>query len=88
LEVVILDEGQDPKGSDDITPVRTITIKLSPEVVQQLGELCVRHGLSRTDVINRSFTLYEWVEGIMASSELDLLVRDPETGDVMQLVFK
>ena len=61
------------------TPER-ITITLTPHVAEQLQTLQSSTGLSKTDVVNRAISLYDFTTRQFASG-MELLLRDPRTGE-------
>jgi hypothetical protein len=61
-----------------------ITVALVPQASDDLRKLQERTALSKTDVVNRAISLYEFVQAQLSAGR-DLIVRDPET-DQEQLV--
>ncbi|HEY1915214.1 MAG TPA: hypothetical protein VGH27_06505 [Streptosporangiaceae bacterium] len=63
-------------------PVATerITVALIPKVVEDLRRLQQRTGLSKTDVANRSVSLYEFIDAQLRAGR-DVLIRDNESGE-------
>ena len=61
-----------------------ITIALIPKASADLQRLQDSTGLSKTDIVNRAISLYEFFDAQMQAGN-DLLVRDPETSET-QLV--
>jgi hypothetical protein len=59
-------EGQPPAASD---------LRCNLRSIQR------RTGLSKTDIVNRALTLYEFVDGRLAAGD-EILVRDPATGSL------
>ena len=55
-----------------------ITIALVRQAAADLAELQKRTGLSKTDVVNRAISLYEFIDAQVKAGN-DLLVRDQET---------
>ena len=55
-----------------------ITVTLIREAEAHLQRLMDRTGLSKTDLVNRAITLYEFVDGQQRAGR-DLLVRDKTT---------
>jgi hypothetical protein len=64
---------------DRATAVERITVALVPRAGEGLQNLVARTGLSKTDLVNRAITLYEFIESKMQSGN-DLILRDSETG--------
>jgi hypothetical protein len=65
-------------------PPDRITIALIPKAVAELQRLQDRTGLSKTDLVNRAISLYEFINEQTGAGR-DLLLRDKKTGDT-QLV--
>jgi len=57
-----------------------ITITLTPHVADQLHRLQSSTGLSKTDLVNRAISLYDFTTRQFASG-MELLLRDPATGE-------
>jgi hypothetical protein len=65
-------------------PSERITVALIPKVVADLQRLQDGTGLSKTDLVNRAISLYQFIEEQLRADQ-DLLLRDRGTGDT-QLV--
>jgi hypothetical protein len=61
-----------------------ITVALIPKAVADLQHLQDSTSLSKTDLVNRAISLYEFIDGQRRAGQ-DLLIRDSETGET-QLV--
>jgi len=61
-----------------------ITVALIPKAVEDLQRLQERTGLSKTDIVNRAITLYEFIDGALGDGD-DLSVRNKETGEIRHL---
>ena len=61
------------------TAVDRITVTLVPRAGESLQNLVARTGLSKTDLVNRAITLYEFIESKMQAGN-DLILRDEKTG--------
>ena len=61
-----------------------ITVALIPKAADDLQRLQSRTSLSKTDIVNRAISLYEFFESQLHAGK-DLIVRDPDTGET-QLV--
>jgi hypothetical protein len=59
-------------------PPERITVALIPKAVTDLQLLQDRTGLSKTDIVNRAITLYEYIEGQLRQDN-DILIRDKNT---------
>ena len=63
-----------------------ITVALVQKAGSDLQSLQDRTGLSKTDLVNRAITLYEFIDGQLRQ-ERDLLVRDRETGETQTILL-
>jgi hypothetical protein len=61
-----------------------VTVALVPKAVGDLQQTVERTGLSKTDIINRAVSLYEFIDGRL-SDGAELLIRDGKTGQVEQI---
>lgn len=61
-------------------PVDRITVTLVPRAGEGLQLLVARTGLSKTDLVNRAITLYEFIESKMQAGN-DLILRNGKTGE-------
>ncbi len=57
-----------------------ITVALIPKASEDLLRLQGRTSLSKTDLVNRAISLYEFIESQLQAGR-DLIVRDRETGE-------
>jgi hypothetical protein len=62
------------------TQAERITVALIPKAAADLQQVHARTGLSKTDIVNRAITLYEFFDG-MARAGQEFLLRDKETGE-------
>ena len=67
------DKGQHP-------PLDRITVALVPKAGEDLQHLQDRTGLSKTDIVNRAITLYEFIDAQLQDGN-DLILRDQRTGE-------
>jgi hypothetical protein len=67
-------------------PPERITVALIPKAAADLQRLQDRTSLSKTDVVNRAITLYEFIDEQMRASR-DLLIRDSKTGETQLVRF-
>ena len=67
-------------------PSERITVALIPKAAADLQHLQDRTSLSKTDVVNRAITLYEFVDEQMRAGR-DLLIRDSKTGETQLVRF-
>lgn len=63
-----------------------ITVALIPRVAEELRRTGERSRLSRTDIVNRAITLYEFIDGEMRKGN-DLLIRDRRTKETQLVRF-
>lgn len=63
-----------------------ITVALIPKASADLAALQDRTGLSKTDLVNRAITLYEFIDGQAAAGN-DLIVKDRKTGETQLVRF-
>lgn len=69
-------------------PVATdrITVALIPKAGEDLQRLQDRTSLSKTDLVNRAITLYEFIEAQQRAGR-ELLVRDSKTGEMQTVLI-
>jgi hypothetical protein len=67
-------------GGDVARPTlaERITVALIPQAAEDLQHLQDRTGLSKTDIVNRAISLYEFINTQLGEGR-DLLIRDNET---------
>jgi uncharacterized protein (DUF342 family) len=61
-----------------------INVAVIPKAAEDLQQLQERSGLTKTDLVNRAITLYEFIESQLRAGN-DVLIRDKESGET-QLV--
>jgi hypothetical protein len=61
-------------------PSERITVALIPKAVADLQNLQDSTSLSKTDLVNRAISLYEFIDQQMRAGR-DLLIRDSGTGE-------
>lgn len=66
-------------GSQTVV-VDRITVALVPKANEALQRLMASTGLSKTDVVNRAITLYEYIDAQLQEGR-DLILRDAKTGE-------
>jgi hypothetical protein len=75
------------EGAVRVLPTeRRVTVALIPKAADDLQELVDRTALSKTDIINRAITLYEFFEAQLAAGN-DLIIRDAKTGESQLVKF-
>jgi hypothetical protein len=67
-------------------PSDRITISLIPQAAEHLQLLQDRTKWSKTDLVNRAITLYEFIEDQIRQGQ-DLILRDRETGETQLVRF-
>lgn len=63
-----------------------ITVALIAKVAEDLQRLQGATGLSKTDIVNRSISLYEFLQTQMDANN-DIIVRDKATGETQIVRF-
>ena len=63
-----------------------VTVTLIPQAAGGLAALQERTGLSKTDLVNRAITLYEFTDAQLRDGH-DLILRDRETGETRLVRF-
>lgn len=63
-----------------------VTVALVPKAAGDLQQTVERTGLSKTDIVNRALSLYEYLDARIGSGA-ELLIRDPKTGALEQIRF-
>lgn len=77
------------KAQDSVVrtlPVDRVTVALIPKASDDLQRLLDKTGLSKTDIVNRAISLYEFFETQLEAGN-DLIVRDPKTGETQLVRF-
>ena len=82
------DPGSKPAQDDAVRQQSSdrITISLIPQAADHLQMLQDRTKWSKTDLVNRAITLYEFIEGQTRQGK-DLILRDRETGETELVRF-
>ena len=63
-----------------------ITVALVTKASEDLQRLQDRSGHSKTDIVNRAITAYEFLDAQLRAGK-DLLVKDPKTGETQLIKF-
>ncbi len=63
-----------------------ITVALIPKVAEDLQRLKNRTDMSKTDIVNRAITLYEFIEAQLRDGN-DILIRDRESGETQNVII-
>lgn len=67
-------------------PADRVTVALIPKAAQELQQLHDRTHLSKTDIVNRAITLYEFIDAQLKAGN-EFVIRNPATGDTFQVVL-
>lgn len=79
--------GAAPKGGVPSHPlIERITVALVPKAGQDLQNLLDRTKLSKTDIVNRALTLYEFFDAQQRAGH-DVQLRNRATGDIQTIMF-
>jgi hypothetical protein len=80
--------GGNPTKGDAARPQQAdrITVALIPQAAADLQLLQDKTTLSKTDLVNRAITLYEFVDTQLKEGR-DLLLRDKKTGETQLVRF-
>jgi hypothetical protein len=72
--------GNNVAGGDVVRPALAdrITVALIPQAAEDLQHLHDRTGLSKTDIVNRAISLYDFINTQLREGR-DLLIRESET---------
>jgi hypothetical protein len=77
----------EPASSAEVTRTTDrITIALIPKAAGDLARLQQRTRLSKTDIVNRAISLYEFLQALI-DAENDFIVRDRKTGEAQLVKF-
>lgn len=66
--------------------VERITVALVRKAGEDLQQLQDRTGMSKTDIVNRAISVYEFIESEVQAGN-DLFVRDQKTGETQLVRF-
>ncbi len=70
--------------ADRQTVVERITVALIARSAEDLHRTQERTGMSKTDIVNRALTLYDYIDDRLASGS-ELLIRNSETGETERI---
>jgi hypothetical protein len=62
------------------TVAERITVALIAKAAEDLRQIQERTGLSKTDIVNRAITLYDFVDSSLAGGS-ELILRNKDTGE-------
>jgi hypothetical protein len=63
-----------------------ITVALIPKAASDLLHLQSTTGLSKTDIVNRAISLYEFIQSQIDAGSA-VIIRDQETGETQRVKF-
>jgi hypothetical protein len=69
-----------------VTDHQRITVALIPKAAGDLAGTVARTGMSKTDVVNRAVSLYEFIDGEMAAGTELILRHADGTSAVLKLL--
>lgn len=75
-----------PEAADRPPVTDRITIGLLPRVSEGLQRLQDETSMSKTDIVNRAVTMYEFIEDQLRAGR-DLLIRDSETQEIQKVMI-
>jgi hypothetical protein len=75
-----------PEAEDRSPVTDRITIGLLPKVSDDLQRLQDMTSMSKTDIVNRAVTMYEFIEDQLRAGR-DLLIRDSETQEIHKVMI-
>lgn len=75
-----------PEGAGHPPVAERITVALIPKVAGILRRLQNRKNLSKTDIVNRALTLYDFVEAQLDAGR-DILIRDNVTQETQSVML-
>jgi hypothetical protein len=74
------------ENDDRSTVAERVTVALLPKVGDELQRLQDRTALSKTDIVNRAITLYEFIDAELRAGR-EMLIRDKNTGESQTVVL-
>lgn len=80
------DISQQQEAAPPKAPPERVTVALIPQSAADLQALQDRTGLSKTDLVNRAVTLYEFIDAQLRDGQ-DLIVRNKRTGETQLVRF-
>jgi hypothetical protein len=84
----VKEEAGSKPGKDETARPQSdrITVALIPQASADLQRLQDRTSLSKTDLVNRAITLYEFIESQLRAGQ-DLIIRNQKTGETQLVRF-
>ena len=71
---------------DERLATERITVALIPKAAEDLQRVQGLTGLSKTDIVNRAISLYEFIEDQLRQGR-EVLIRDPEAEETQRVHF-
>jgi hypothetical protein len=81
--------GANPAGGDVVRlqpGTERITVALIPRAAQDLQQLQDKTSLSKTDLVNRAISLYEFIDSRIRRGS-DVIIKDGETGEMQTVLI-
>ena len=75
---------EDSAGRSEVATPERITVALIPKAAADLQRLQERSSLSKTDLVNRSISLYEFIDVLIREGK-EVLIRDPEAREIQRI---
>ena len=75
-----------PEGTSHPPAAERITVALIPKVAGILRRLQDRKNLSKTDIVNRAVTLYDFIDAQLDAGR-DILIRDNVTQEIQSVML-
>ncbi|HEY6494271.1 MAG TPA: hypothetical protein VIZ43_13425 [Trebonia sp.] len=69
-----------------VSAISRITVALTARSASDLLAIARRSGLSKTDIVNRAISAYEFLDE-QGAEGMELLVRNPKTGETKLIRF-
>jgi hypothetical protein len=71
---------------DDQAVQEGVVRALIPQAAEDLQHLQERTSLSKTDIVNRAISLYDFIDAQLKAGR-DVIIRDPKTGETQLVRF-
>jgi hypothetical protein len=85
-----MSRGNGTEAQGDVVPaqpaVERITVALIRKAGEDLRHLQERTNLSKTDIVNRAISLYEFFDNQQRHGQ-DVVLRNPDTGELQSIFF-
>jgi hypothetical protein len=78
--------GKSVQTDDRSAVIERVTVALIPKVRDDLQRLQERTSLSKTDIVNRAITLYEFIDAELGAGR-EMLIRDKNTGETQTVML-